>query len=497
MKTKRCNLFLLCFFTIVAVQPLTAAKGDKYGVPEINPGETVQGKVEISLDYSSYNTYTLRVPPDAFAIRLIISESPADLDIFIKKGEEIQSYKDVDASSEKEDYNEVLFLTRFSNPSLESGRYFVDVTYQRSSLPDVGGKRIRTIPYALTYQVLRAESSGTLVPGKMYSSELKPEAGMFQVLEVVVPPRSEGFRVDVFNAPGDLDLFVSRGKIPLSYEEADYIGESLLGNEQLMIKAETPGPLPEGRYYILVIDQLAENRPGPFSLLVSFSDAPPAALLKVPYLPDGLTDLEQAIMATVEVIAEAGKGSGCLVSPRGLVLTNWHVVEGFSGDVSENIYIAMSFSLDEPPRELFKAELLESDPSRDFALLKITGGLYGQALPRAYTFPYFRLGDPEEVEIGQPVSIIGFPSIGGTGSRVSVSLTRGIISGFEKDIFGTLLKTDAKIISGNSGGAACNVYYELLGLPTIVISEETGNMGFIYPVSMLPASWFDLIGSFR
>ncbi len=494
MKVRRVVATLFLFF---AVQYMFAAKGGKFPFPEIDPGETIRGKVEISLDYSSYDTYTIRVPVDAFAIRLSINESPADLDLFIKKGEEIRDYKDVDAYSESEDYNEVIFITRFSNPPLESGRYFIDVTYRRSGFPEAGGKRMGVVPYTITYEVLRAEPSAKLSPGKAYSSELLPKDGMFKVFRLDVPDHVEDLRIDVFNAEGDIDLFVRKDGPPLGYDNADYIGESLLGNEQLLIRRHSSGSIPRGTYYILVIDQLSKGKASPFSIVATFSADPPEELMGIPYPPDPAGDIEKAIMATVEVIAEAGKGSGCLVSPDGLILTNWHVIQGFSGEVSANLYIAMTFSTDEPPRELFKAEVLETDRERDFALLKITSGLYGQPLPRRYEFPYFTLGKPGQVEIGQPISIIGFPSTGGTGSRVSVSLTRGIISGFEKGEFGTFFKTDGKIIGGSSGGAACNVYYELIGLPTIIINEDTGNMGLIYPISMLPESWLGIISAFR
>lgn len=475
---------MLCF----VIQSGFAEKGTKFSFPEIRAGETVKGQVEISSKYSSYDTFTLWVPADAFAIRLTIKESPADLDLFLKKGSEIRDYKDVDAFSEDEDYNEVLFLTRFSNPPLESGRYFLDVTYQRSGAPEVGGKPMAVVPYTLTYEVLRAEPSARLEPGKPFSAELVPDQGMFKVLELEVGANVRDLRIDVFDSAGDIDLFVRKDKPPLGYNDADHIGESLLGNEQLLI----PGPS-GGTYYILVIDQLDGGKPAPFSIVTSFSSRAPRIITGIPYPPDPASDIERAVMATVEVIAEAGKGSGCLVSPGGLVLTNRHVIRGFSGEVSEEIYIAMNFSLDQPPVELFKAEVLESDEERDFALLRITSGMYGQPLPRDYTFPFLKLGDPSEVELGQPISIIGFPSIGGTGSRVSVSLTRGVVSGFEKGPFGTFLKTDGKIIGGSSGGAACNVYYELIGLPTIIISEDVANMGFIYPVSMLPDSWIKAI----
>ena len=169
------------------------------------------------------------------------------------------------------------------------------------------------------------------------------------------------------------------------------------------------------------------------------------------------------------------------------------MVRGFSGGPSDPIYVAMNYSVQKPPREMFRAEVVEYDEASDFALLEVVSGLYGQSLPYGYSFPYFRLGDPESLEIGQPISFLGFPGIGGTGSRASISLTRGIVSGFERSDGRFLVKTDAVIHNGNSGGAAVNAYYELLGLPTVVIGRESVSIGFVNPVSEIPESWRRLI----
>jgi S1-C subfamily serine protease len=226
-----------------------------------------------------------------------------------------------------------------------------------------------------------------------------------------------------------------------------------------------------------------------FTLRFSMDSEVPDEITAVPPFPRTDDELKNALYSTVEVIGKAGKGSGCIVSSDGLVLTNWHVVRDFAGDPSEPVYIAVNFSLYEPPRELFRAEVVDYDADRDFALLRIESGLYGQSLPYNYRFPYFELGDPEELSIGQPLSFLGYPGIGGTGSRASVSLTRGIVSGFERSEDRSLIKTDAVIHGGNSGGAAINAYYELLGLPTVVVGREGNTLSFINPVSDIPAEW--------
>ena len=57
----------------------------------------------------------------------------------------------------------------------------------------------------------------------------------------------------------------------------------------------------------------------------------------------------------------------------------------------------------------------------------------------------------------------------------------------------SLIKTDAMISSGNSGGAVMNAYYELLGIPGYIMDINNDKMGYIYPVSCFPEDWIDRI----
>ena len=199
-------------------------------------------------------------------------------------------------------------------------------------------------------------------------------------------------------------------------------------------------------------------------------------------------------MATAEIIGNAGKGSGCFVSSEGHIITNWHVIEDFTGSVSEDIYVAINLSNELPPVELFKAELVDYSIEKDLALIKISSGLYGDPVPFAYSFPYFSMGNTGSLKLGQPLTYLGYPGIGGTGSRASISMTRGIVSGFERANGNLLVKTDAEINSGNSGGAAINTYYELVGFPTVTIEEAAGQLGYLTPVSMIPKEWLRYMG---
>ncbi|HOM19171.1 MAG TPA: serine protease, partial [Thermoguttaceae bacterium] len=104
---------------------------------------------------------------------------------------------------------------------------------------------------------------------------------------------------------------------------------------------------------------------------------------------------------------------------------------------------------------------------------------------------------PTQMQMGDEVRIVGFPSVGGSGAQVSVTLTRGIVSGFEKTPIGVLMKTDALIAPGSSGGAALDSQGRLIGVPTSenVLPEVVGRMSYIHPLTLLPAEWWKRIQS--
>jgi len=459
----------------------------------LSPGASVSGVINLDPEAPWYKTYRIEVPADAFGIRLSLTDSPADLDLFIKYGQDIVSYDDVSAYSVQDDHNEVLFFSRLHDPPLQTGLYYLDVAYQLSTLPRVRGRLQPEIPYTLTYETVVAEPAGELLPDSRISSTLQPSEGMVKLFTLQVPPGTDAFRVDLFDTSGDLDLLVRRGEPAFNPREADLAGEWVMSRESVIWRNYPEEPLEPGIYYITVVDQISNDAVEEFSIIASLSEEPSEDLKALPFLSIPEDMLERALLSTLEIISEGGTGSACLVSGKGLVLTNYHVVKGFSGGPSDLIYGAVSLDHSTPPVELFRMEVLRYDKEKDLALLRISSGFYGQPLPFGYRFPYYELGDAGRLVMGQPLTIIGYPGIGGTGSRSSISLTKGIVSGFQRTPFGTIIKTDAEINSGNSGGAAINAYYELVGLPTMVVNEDAGQMGFIHPVNLLPRDWIDLI----
>jgi Do/DeqQ family serine protease len=158
-----------------------------------------------------------------------------------------------------------------------------------------------------------------------------------------------------------------------------------------------------------------------------------------------------------------GLGSGVIISPKGYILTNQHVVEA-----ADEIEVALADG------KKLAAKVVGSDPETDLAVLKID----------AQNLPAITLGQAENLRVGDVVLAIGNPL--GVGQTV----TMGIISalhrtGLSINTFENFIQTDAAINQGNSGGALIDSSGNLVGINTAILSQTGGSIGigFAIPVS--------------
>jgi serine protease Do len=164
---------------------------------------------------------------------------------------------------------------------------------------------------------------------------------------------------------------------------------------------------------------------------------------------------------------QQGAGSGFIISPEGLILTNNHVV----GE-ADTITVRLA---DE--RE-FKAKVIGTDPQSDVALIKI----------EAQNLPVLKLGDSDRLEVGEWVIAIGSPF------ELNQTVTVGVVSAQGRNRIGindyeNFIQTDAAINPGNSGGPLLNIYGEAIGMNTAIFSRSGGYMGigFAIPINMAKA----------
>jgi len=163
-----------------------------------------------------------------------------------------------------------------------------------------------------------------------------------------------------------------------------------------------------------------------------------------------------------ERIPQRSLGSGVIVDPTGIALTNAHVVER-----ATEIEVV---TLDGGKH---KAKVIGVDKKTDLAVLKLDDG--------KGTFKYARLGDSDRMQVGDWVLAVGSPF------GLQATVTAGIISAKARQLdqgpFDDFLQTDAAINPGNSGGPLVNMQGEVVGINTAIVAGGSG-IGFAIPSNM-------------
>jgi Do/DeqQ family serine protease len=170
-------------------------------------------------------------------------------------------------------------------------------------------------------------------------------------------------------------------------------------------------------------------------------------------------------------------GSGVIISPDGFIATNNHVVEN-----------ATAIDVILPDKRMFSAKLIGRDPNTDLALIKID----------ATNLPIVKLGNSDNVQIGEWVLAIGFPL------SLNTTVTAGIVSAKARSIgiinrpgsnttqenaapqgnraVESFIQTDAAINPGNSGGALVNTNGELIGINSAIASQTGSYTGYAFAI---------------
>ncbi len=154
-----------------------------------------------------------------------------------------------------------------------------------------------------------------------------------------------------------------------------------------------------------------------------------------------------------------GQGSGFIISADGLILTNAHVVRE-----AKDVTVKLS------DRREYTAKVLGSDPVTDVAVLRI----------EAKGLPVVRLGDPKQLDVGDPVLAIGAPF------GFEQSATQGIVSAKGRSLPGDavvpFIQTDAAVNPGNSGGPLFSGTGEVVGINAQIYSHTGGYQGLAFAI---------------
>ena len=162
-----------------------------------------------------------------------------------------------------------------------------------------------------------------------------------------------------------------------------------------------------------------------------------------------------------------GIGSGVIIDPSGIVLTNNHVVEG-GGKITVTLHDGREY----------EATDIKRDPKADLAIVRIKDGK---------SLPWVKLGNSDEMQVGDWVLALGNPF------KLEGTVTAGIISakgrGLDRSVHANFIQTDAAINPGNSGGPLVNLDGEVIGINTAISSDTGGYQGVGFAISSNLAKW--------
>ncbi len=166
---------------------------------------------------------------------------------------------------------------------------------------------------------------------------------------------------------------------------------------------------------------------------------------------------------------QSSLGSGVIVSPDGVVVTNTHVIK-IGGQAEIRLVLS--------DKREFDAKILLQDEKTDIAVLRIEGG--------DGPFPFLEFENSDELEVGDQVLAIGNPfGVGQTvTSGIASALARSEIGKSDTQVF---IQTDAAINPGNSGGALVDMAGRLVGINTAIYTRSGGShgIGFAIPSNLV------------
>lgn len=174
----------------------------------------------------------------------------------------------------------------------------------------------------------------------------------------------------------------------------------------------------------------------------------------------GQDNIKTYKQAVVVIEAEDSKGTGFAYSEDGMILTNYHVVEG-----EEDVTVIF------PDQGMYKGEVKETYPGIDLAVVSLDAG--------KTDLPYLPLAEEEAIKVDEPIYIIGNPlQFTGIANEGHV-LGEVQVSDKEKPV----MMLDAPVYKGNSGSPVINLSGEVIGVVYATLHhQEEGRVGLFIPI---------------
>ncbi|MFA5360195.1 MAG: S1C family serine protease [Patescibacteria group bacterium] len=188
-------------------------------------------------------------------------------------------------------------------------------------------------------------------------------------------------------------------------------------------------------------------------------------------------------------------GSGTIIDPKGIILTNKHVVTDEKGGIIKACFVGFVETINSEPNfgtesnpNIAEVKYFTTTEDMDTAILYLDN-------KTNKVYPYINIwgSDSSSLKFGDKLEVIGFPGIGGS----TITYTSGDFSGFGSNGDGTqnYIKTTAPLEHGNSGGASYNPSANFIGIPTMVVAGTLNSLSYILSINSIKNWLSGILGS--
>ena len=461
------------------------ADGSDWSTPiHADPARVIEST--FAADDRSPHIYSFDLPDDAVYVRAELEGGDVDLDLRVTFGEQAARDGEWRITADSTDGVENAWLVRHDDAKFAREPFIVRVDNYTEDSEDA--------PYTLELTVVRSSPGTRLSPGDTAHGVVSLESGHRAEYEVVLPAGVDAIRVDLTDVRQNLDL-AADVKPVLDAAHAAAVALTPIGKEGLVLDrgALRLGP-GEQVLHVLVLDRNWLDREIPFAIRVSKGSEVPDDIRRLPELPAARNDAELAALSVVAILAGEGEGSGVIVGRDRRILTAAHVVEDLDIDAAD-VVISLTTDIAREPEELLRGRVIRRDNELDIAIVEITSTLHGDPLPDDWNLPSIPLRRDQPTVLGEEVHACGYPVLHTSSERAEITWTTGVVSGFESPGGYALVRFDAEISSGSSGGALLDDEHRLIGI-TIAMHGDLAAFsatGLALPLSEIPSDWLPLL----